>query len=48
MSHDPYGSFSSISSALEKAPIRSSASSVSSADQSQLLLTRSSKQAVSQ
>uniref|UniRef100_A0A0V0GUF2 Putative ovule protein n=1 Tax=Solanum chacoense TaxID=4108 RepID=A0A0V0GUF2_SOLCH len=43
---DPNGSFSSISSALEKAPIKSSAS-VSSADQSQLLLTRSSRQVVS-
>ncbi|KAH0650616.1 hypothetical protein KY285_030711 [Solanum tuberosum] len=38
----PNGSFSSISSALEKAPITSSAS-VSSADHSQLLLTRSSR-----
>ncbi|XP_006353771.1 uncharacterized protein [Solanum tuberosum] len=46
---DPNGSFSSISSALEKAPITSSASaaSVLSADHSQLLLTRSSRQAVS-
>ncbi|XP_027774260.1 uncharacterized protein LOC107026398 isoform X2 [Solanum pennellii] len=41
MSQDPNGSLSSISSALEKAPIKSSAT-VSSADQSQLLLTRSS------
>ncbi|XP_049413553.1 uncharacterized protein LOC125876410 [Solanum stenotomum] len=46
---DPNGSFSSISSALEKVPSKSfaSAASVSSADQSQLLLTRSSRQAVS-
>lgn len=42
MSQDPNGSLSSISSALEKAPIKSSAT-VSSAEQSQLLLTRSSR-----
>ncbi|XP_055824147.1 uncharacterized protein LOC129892592 [Solanum dulcamara] len=48
MSQDPNSSLGSISAALEKAPIKSSSSSsVSSADHSQLLLTRSSRQAVS-
>ncbi|CAN4110013.1 unnamed protein product [Withania somnifera] len=46
MSQDPNTSLTSISAALEKAPVKSSAS-VSSADHSQLLLTRSSRQAVS-
>ncbi|PHT55628.1 hypothetical protein CQW23_04114 [Capsicum baccatum] len=43
---DSNTTFRSISAALEKAPIKSSPSA-SSADHSQLLLTRSSKQAVS-
>ncbi|MCE0481202.1 hypothetical protein HAX54_038760 [Datura stramonium] len=50
MSQDPNSSLSSISAALEKAPIKASPSpspSVSSSDHSQLLLTRSPRQAVS-
>ncbi|OIS99951.1 PREDICTED: uncharacterized protein LOC109228537 [Nicotiana attenuata] len=48
MSQDPSSSLSSISAAFQKPTVKSSGSvSVSSADQSQLLLTRSPTQAVS-